>query len=342
MLRCAIVGVSGGRARGHAAAYQHISRGKLVAVSSRQRDKLDRFGDEFQVQARYTDYREMFEKERPDLVHVNTPPNVRLEVFQAAEAAGIPALIIEKPLAVQGEDYMAIQDFARTSKVKIAINHQLHFHPRRMALQKLVQDGGIGEIRFIDASAGMNLAYQGTHSLQAIGAFNPSGRPTSVFGQLSGALGLQPNQPEHYAPDECLTGINFDNGVSAMLRCGSNAPTVLSDGRTNTHKRIAVYGTRGYVHWTMWSWETVRDGKIETGAHQYREQDVHGQAAMTEAMFDWLLDPAAVHPLNLEAALRDFNIILGIYMSALNHRVIALPVEPEPNLMVKLREWLSS
>lgn len=342
MFRCAIVGVSGGRAQGHANAYQHIQRGRLVAVSSRQRDKLDEFGERYSVQARYTDYREMFEKERPDLVHVNTPPNVRLEVLQAANAAGIPALIVEKPLAVQGEDYMAIREFARTSKIKIAINHQLQFHPRRMALQKLVQDGGIGEIRFIDASASMNLAYQGTHSLQAIGAFNPSGKPTSVFGQLSGALGLAPNPPEHYAPDECLAAINFDNGVSAMLRCGSNAPLVQNDGRTNTHKRIAVYGTRGYVHWTMWSWETGRDGKIEAGAHQYREQDILGQAAMTEAMFDWLLDPAAVHPLNLESALCDFNIILGIYMSALNHRVIALPVEPESNLMVKLREWLSS
>ncbi len=101
MYKCAIVAVSGGRARGHAAAYRHITRGKLVAVSTRQRDKLDEFGDTFDVDARYTDYREMFEKEKPDLVHLNTPPDVRLEVFEAAEAAGIPAIIVEKPLAIQ-------------------------------------------------------------------------------------------------------------------------------------------------------------------------------------------------------------------------------------------------
>ena len=60
-----------------------------------------------------------------------------------------------------------------------------------MALQRLVQDGAIGDVRFIEASARMNLAYQGTHSLQAIGAFNPGGVPATVFGQVSGAKGLR-------------------------------------------------------------------------------------------------------------------------------------------------------
>ena len=99
-----------------------IKRGKLVAVSTRTREKLDAFGDLFGVAARYTDYREMFAVEKPDLVHVNTPPDVRLEVFEAAEEAGVPAVLVEKPLAVQGEDYRAIRAFAGGAKTKIAID----------------------------------------------------------------------------------------------------------------------------------------------------------------------------------------------------------------------------
>ena len=288
----------------------------------------------------YTDYREMFAREKPDLVHVNTPPTVRLEIMQAAQDAGIPALIVEKPLACQGEDFIAIREFARTSQVKIAINHQLQFHPRRMALQKLVQDGRIGTVRFIEASARMNLAYQGTHSLQAIGAFNPGGKPITVFGQVSGAQGLQETRGQHYAPDQSLVKINYDNGVHALLQCGENAIKVKDDARINIHKRIAVYGSRGYVQWTMWSWETYMDGVYDSGVHEYPEQDILGQAGMTEAMFDWLENDKAVHPLNLDLALQDFNIILGMYMSALHHKVIDLPVEPEPDLLNKLRQRL--
>ena len=341
MFKCAIIGVSGGRARGHAEAYPHMTRGKLAAISSRQRDKLDAFGEQFGVAARYTDYREMFVREKPDLVHVNTPPDVRLEILQAAEEAGIPSLIVEKPLANQGEDYLDIRAFAAKARCKVAINHQLHFHPRRMALQKLVRDGGIGEIRFIDASARMNLAYQGTHSLQAIGAFNPA-KPASVFGQVSGADGLQETRERHHAPDQSLAAIAYDDGVNAILRCGTNAPSVAGKPRINHHKRIAVYGARGYVQWSMWGWETSIDGIADGGVHEYSEEDILGQARMTEAMFDWLLDDAAVHPLNLDLALQDFSIILAMYMSALNHAVIRFPFEPETDLLNKLRSRLAA
>jgi len=341
MYKCAIIAVSGGRARGHAEAYEHIYRGTLAAISTRNRENLDTFGEKYQVSARYTDYREMFAQEKPDLVHVNTPPDVRLEIFQAAEEAGIPAIIVEKPLAIQGEDYSAIRDFARNSRVKIAINHQLHFHPRRMALQQLVQDGKIGEVRLIDASARMNLAYQGTHALQAIAAFNPTDKPVSIMGQVSGANGLQDSTRQHFAPDQCMAGITYDNNISAMLRCGANAPYVLlGDERTNVHKRIAVYGTRGHVHWTMWGWETNCDGQLESGTHNYPDEDILGQARMTEAMFDWLEDEKAIHPLNLDAALQDFNVVLKVYMSALNHEMTTLDMDPQNDLIRRLRRAL--
>ena len=342
MYKTAIVAVSGGRANGHAQAYAHIPRGRLAAISTRNRENLDAFGEKYGIEARYTDYREMFAKEKPDLVHVNTPPDVRLEVMEAAQEAGVRSLIIEKPLAIQGEDFLGIQEFAQRSSVKIAINHQLHFHPRRLALQQLVADGKIGEIRMIDASARMNLAYQGTHTLQAIAAFHPGAKPVSIIGQVSGVSGLAESRGRHYAPDQCIGSLVFDDGVSAMLRCGANAPFVIpGDERTNKHKRVAVYGTRGFVHWTMWSWEVGIDGKIESGTHDYPDEDILGQAAMTEAMFDWLEDDSKVHPLNLDSAVQDFNIVLKIYMSAINHSMETLESKPQENLIESMRRVLS-
>ena len=141
----------------------------------------------------------MFAREKPDLVHVNTPPDVRLEVMEAAEAAGVRALIIEKPLAIQAEDYLAILAFSRRCNLKVAINHQLHFHPRRRHLQDLVSAGTIGALRFIDASARMNMAYQGTHVLQSVAAFHPQGVPKAIFAQVSGADGLRVSPRNHYA-----------------------------------------------------------------------------------------------------------------------------------------------
>lgn len=340
MFKCAIIGVSGGRARGLAEAYQHIEKGTLAAISTRNEENLNAFGNEFGVDRRYTDYREMFAKEKPDLVHVNTPPDVRLEIFEAAEKAGVPAVLVEKPLAIQGEDWRAIKNFSATSKTKIAINHQLHFHPRRQQLQQIVRDGKIGEIRFIEASCGMNLAYQGTHALQAVGAFHPEGIPARVMGQLSGTDGLADTPKKHFAPDQCTAAIAFADGLRAQLVAGPFAPRTKDTDLTHVHKRIAVYGTRGYVQWTMWSWEVGIDGHIEQGTHAYPDEDILGQAAMTDALLEWVEDDKKVHPLNLDTALIDFNIILGIYASALERRPVDLPYEPAEDLIATLQNAL--
>ncbi len=343
MYKSVIIGVSGGRAHGHADAYAHVKRGKLAAVSARQADKLQVFGEKYGVKTRYTDYREMFEKEKPDLVQISTPPDARLAIFEAAAAAGVPAVLVEKPLAIQAEDYLAIRAFAaNTPNIKIAINHQLQYHPCRQRLQQLVADGAIGDLRFIEASSGMNLAYQGTHSLQAIGAFNPGATPLTVFGQAAGAQGLQYNIRQHYAPDQSLAAVEYSNGLPATLRCGENAPRVEGGQQIYQHKRIAVYGRRGYIHWTMWGWETLIDGIYKSGAHQYPEEDVLGQAALTDAMFAWLEDDAARPPLHIGAALSDFEVILALYSSALSHTVVELPFAPPEDLIQKMRAALQS
>lgn len=337
--RCAIVGVSGGRARGHADAFRFVTRGSLVAISTRTPSNLQEFGDEYGIDARYTDYRNMFENEELDLVLVNTPPTVRLDVLEAAEAAGVRSVVVEKPIAVQGEDYRGLVRFAQAARLKVAVNHQLHFHPRRQLLQRFVRQGRIGDVQFVEASSGMNLAYQGTHSLQAIGAFLPDATPVSVFGQVGGTEGLTVTPKHHYAPDESLATITYDSGVTAVLRCGRNAPR-LGDRPVHQHKRIAVYGREGYVNWSMWDWHTLSAGRLERGEHEYAEQDVRGQAGLTEAMFDWIENDDAPHPLRLKQALVEMNIILGLYQSALERRVVDLPDDPPDDLVERLRREL--
>lgn len=343
MYRCAIIGVSGYRANGHAQAYQHIRRGQLVAICTRRRENLNAFGEKYGVASRYTDYRELFLREKPDLVHVNTPPTLRAEVIEAAISAGIPALVIEKPIGIQGEDYRVLRSLAGRGNVKVAVNHQLHFHPNRHALQERVAAGEIGGVCFIDASAVLNLAFQGTHMLQAIGAFNQGGKARAVFAAVAGAKGLAESPRAHFAPDQAVAEITYDNGCRALLRCGPGAPIVRADQQPPFHKRVAIYGDCGQAHWSMWGWSlSCTDGHTESGEHDYFEQDVRAQAALTEAMFDWIEDDARVHPLNLTAALDDLEIVLAAYTSAIERRVVELPFNPPASLIESLRQSLNA
>ena len=366
--RSVIIGASGGRARHHALAYRHQRRAKLVAVSARTVDKRDELADAYGVAARYDDYREMLARERPDVVHVNTPPDARLELLEQIAAAGVPAAIIEKPIAIDGPDCAALAAFARNSPLKVAVNHQLHYHAPRQRLQTLVADGAIGTVRFIDASTGMNAAYQGTHALQSVFAFAGGAQPAAVLGQASGTEGLQPSPRNHFAPDELLAAIDFEGGLRAMLRCGAGAPRLTEappDAREAVwgHKRITVYGERGHVTWTMWSWETLLDGRLERGVHDYWEHDAPAESALVDSVLDWiesarsLREPKhaqrkaeretehdgnrSTHPLALAEATAHYAVLLAAYRSAIERRPLALPAADESPAIDALRAALS-
>jgi len=337
MFKTAFLGC-GGRARGHAQAYEHVKRGKIVAICDLNEERLNSFGEQFSVQKRYTDIHEMLDKEKPNLLHIVTQPDLRVPLMTIAAEHEVPSAIVEKPIAIDSKDYQAIKNLGEKSSTKFVVNHQLHFHPKRLELQRDVDDGNIGEVRFLEASARLNLLGQGTHILQLLFAFNGNAVPTSVFGQLSGANGISSNHP---APDMAEAVITFENGTRGLLLCGTNAPSVGEGVPGHQHKRISVYGTRGFVQWQMNAWERGTPEKgYENGTKSYGEEDVLGQAGLTEAVFDWLEDDNCPHPTRLDLSLTQFNVILGTYASALEYKAVELPYQPEGNFLEKLETTL--
>ena len=333
MYRSCILGC-GGRAKGHAKAYQHVTKSTLEAVCDMDEKRLHPFVADFDVPRGYSDVHEMLDTEKPDLLHIVTRPNLRVQLLTLAHEHNVPAVLIEKPLAVDTDDFAAIQELSRVTSTKIAVNHQLRFHPKLLELLADVQEGRIGEVKFIDASSRLNLAGQGTHILNLVFHFNAGVRPDLVFGNVCGKSQLETHHP---APDMSVAQINFPNSVRALLACGLNAQRTSDDERESRHKRIAVYGTRGFVHWQMNSWErSTTEIDYERGEKEYSDEDVLGQAAMTDAMFDWLEDGQQVHPNCLDNSLAETNTVLGLYASAILGKPVELPYDPSEGLIAGL------
>ncbi|HID55584.1 TPA: Gfo/Idh/MocA family oxidoreductase [Candidatus Poribacteria bacterium] len=338
MYKAAILGCRG-RSKGHMRAYEYVKKGKVVAICDLVEELLNSFGDEFGIERRYTDIHEMLDKEKPDLLHIVTRPALRVELLSIAAEHEVPVVIVEKPIAIDSEDYLAICRLNEESPTKFIVNHQLHFHPKRLELQRDVDEGRIGEIRLLEVSARLNLLGQGTHILELLFSFNGHTPATSVFGQVSGDKGLYTNHP---APDMAEAVITFENGARGVILCGHNAPRVDERGESHRHKRISVYGTRGFIQWQMNFWERGTPEGYESGEKSYGAEDVLGQAALTDAAFEWLEDEDRPHPTRLELALQQFNVILGLYASALERRPVELPYKPEGNFLDRLKENLKT
>ena len=329
----------GPRAKGHAEAYQHVKKARLEAVCDLNAERLKAFADKFAIPRRYSDLRQMLEKEKPNLLHVVTQPNVRLEIFQVAEEHGVPAVLVEKPLALDAADYNAIKAFGERAKTRICVNHQLRYHPKTRELMDIVHSGQIGEVRLIDGSARYPLAGQGTHVLNLMFAYASGSRPARIFGQASGKRFWIAHHP---CPDSAVGEMVFASGVHALLACGDNAPVVHDPKIDWMHKRVAVYGTEGFVHWTMNSWETCTPKQgYRRGEKSYAAEDTLGQAAMTDAIFTWLEDASQPHFNRLEVSLAEVNTVLGLYKSALDRAIVPLPFAPSGSYLAAFRQALA-
>ena len=345
MYKSAILGCRG-RARGHARAYEYVKGGRLAAICDMNEELLNGFGDEFGIDARYTDLDEMLTKEKPELLHIVTAPilrgtneRIRYPLMNQASESGVPAAIVEKPIAVESEDWRQIYALSQRTKTKFVVNTQLNFHPRNLALKRDVADGKIGAIKFIEASARNPPVDQAPHVLQLVSSYIDNARPVKVLGQISGAEQLDGAQP---SPANATALVTYANGVQTSVAFGPEmAPRVLPETGNNRHKRVCVFGEKGFVHWRFESWErNTPESGYEGGALNYGAQDVIAQGGLTDAVFEWLDDESKVHPTHLPQSLAEFNLLLGIYYSGLTSTVVELPFEPPDGMMDMFRKRL--
>jgi len=336
--RVALLGC-GDRSRPHADVYSHISRAELVATCSRDDKKLTSFSNKYGIVHRYHDLYEMLQDQKPDLLHIVTRPSVRYDVMKIASDLGVPAVIVEKPIALEGEDYRQVAALADQTSTKFAVNTQLHYHEANMTLRRRVATGEIGAIRSIDITARSTLVNQGAHLLQLMSGYTSELSPQHVFAQVSGKHYLETGQEP--SPDDVVATIELADNIPVNLTVGERvAPTVSDYESRFFHKHITVHGEKGYARWTMGRWELLGEAGLESGRHDYIEEDGPAQVRLTEAVLDWIESDDAVPAVNLKSSLVEFNLLLGVYVSALERKPTELPCDPPDGLLDRLRDVL--
>ena len=103
----------------HAAGYEACDRTDLVACSDIRQDIMAHAGSRYGIPTtrQYSDYTEMIEQERPDLLSVATQPEQRAEVVMYAAEQGVPAIYAEKALAASLDEADAIMQAVETAGI---------------------------------------------------------------------------------------------------------------------------------------------------------------------------------------------------------------------------------
>ena len=111
---------------------------------------MDALLEKFDLQSdgsikRYTDYKEMIEKEKPELASIATESGIHAEVALYCIDKGVN-VIIEKPMAMSMEDADKIIKAAEAKNVKVSACHQNRFNVAIQELRKALEAGRFGKL----------------------------------------------------------------------------------------------------------------------------------------------------------------------------------------------------
>jgi predicted dehydrogenase len=146
-------------ARCHARGWQGVPDVELCAIADTSEQALQEFGEFFGLppERRYTDYRAMLDKERPDFVDVCSWHGLHAEMTIAAAARRPKAIICQKPMALSLGDCDRMLTACAREGVKLLVGHQRRHLAGWLEARKRVAEGIVGTPQQIIIDSGSML-----------------------------------------------------------------------------------------------------------------------------------------------------------------------------------------
>jgi predicted dehydrogenase len=99
---------------------------------------------------------ELLDAQRPDVVHILTPPQTHAALAIEAMEAGCHVLV-EKPMAVNLEEAEAMERVAQRRGVKLCVDHNHLFDPAFVRAKTMVEAGRIGQLVWVESFEGFDV-----------------------------------------------------------------------------------------------------------------------------------------------------------------------------------------
>jgi predicted dehydrogenase/nucleoside-diphosphate-sugar epimerase len=144
----------------------HLLRLKLsnvVAVCDIAHEQAVKAARSFNIPKVYGDLGEMLSLERPDVVHVLTPPASHAALTVQCLRAGAHVLV-EKPMALNVEEADLMIAAAGEAGKKLCVDHNRLFAPPALRARRMLEAGDLGQLISVDFYQGFGLVPQATRA----------------------------------------------------------------------------------------------------------------------------------------------------------------------------------
>ena len=126
-------------------AFNMIDGSEVVAVMSRDEEKVKSYAIRHHIPRWYTDAQELIGDEDVNAIYIATPPSSHATFAIMAMKAGKP-VYIEKPMAASYEDCARINRISKETGIPCFVAYYRRYLPYFQKVRQLVEDGEIGNV----------------------------------------------------------------------------------------------------------------------------------------------------------------------------------------------------
>jgi len=236
--------------------YQKYEGVDLVAICQRNKSKLDKIGDAFGIEKRYTSFDELILDPDIDAVHINTPiPDHGVQSIKALKAGKHVACTV--PMATTIKECEEIVRLTKETGLTYMMMETVVYAREFLFMKEMYENGELGKLQFLKAShqqdmdgwpgywPGLPPMYYATHCVGPVLALN---RSEAEYVSCFGSGTIREEMHAHYNSPFAVqtTHIKFKNSdVSAQVYRS------LFDVARQYRESFEVYGSKKSVEWPL-------------------------------------------------------------------------------------------
>lgn len=174
----------------HAACYEACERTELVACCDLREDVMEQFGKRYGIpkERQYTDFREMIDEERPEIVSAATQPEERAEIIIYAVENGAKAIWAEKALCASLQDADAVVEAVERNDAVLNMGTQRRFDPGFDVVKRIIDSGELGALKAMIIYNNFALWDGSSHYFDVVKRLNDDGPVAWIQGHLPGGV----------------------------------------------------------------------------------------------------------------------------------------------------------
>ena len=288
----------------------------------------------------YTDFAQMLDAERPDVVTVATPNDSHCALTLQAAEFGVRAICAEKPMAVNLGQGRQMVETCRRRGVRLTVNHQRRLKADLLMARRLIEAGAVGQVYLLRATHAGDVLSDGTHAVDSLRHLAGDRPAKWVFGAIHRRTPREgePKGMGYDASGGCRYGHAIESAAMATWEFEGGLRAEVLSGELRfpgrPYQDYEVLGTQG----RLWRVGDRYETPVLIENHEgrgFRVVDLDPAELARDPMAESYrllarqVREGGEHPLSGESGLDDLEIVMAIYESARLRQPVSLPLNQD-------------